>query len=394
MPKKLTQTEFLAKAVAVHGVGRYDYSQTAYRNSSGKIAIGCLQHGLFEQRANQHLYGNGCPSCGKKVRVSGLLVGTISKSDSARNTFIARAIAIHGLDKYEYSQAVYKSSACKVKILCKEHGEFEQTPASHISAKSGCPKCAVIASSLMRSTGSEAFIESAKQIHDGKNYDYSLVEYKNTDTNVIITCPTHGYFLQAPNNHLNGAGCPKCARAQLPQSKRLNNAEFIRGAKNIHGDTYDYSLVNYTLSQKKVDIICREHGVFQQAASSHKSGRGCPGCKSKLAKELAKISWCQRARGRLCTLYLICISNKKEKFFKVGVTFRSIELRYKAGVLSTEYEYEVLAKHKSFNAESIYDWEQSILHTFAHLRYRPKNRFDGETECFSEADPILAIFPL
>ena len=54
--------------------------------------------------------------------------------------FIERAISIHG-DQYDYSLVDYKTTYIKVKIICKEHGEFEQVPKDHIISKSGCPKC-------------------------------------------------------------------------------------------------------------------------------------------------------------------------------------------------------------------------------------------------------------
>lgn len=59
----------------------------------------------------------------------------------------------------------------------------------------------------------------------------------------------------------------------------LNTSQqFIDKARLKHGDTYEYSKVNYTGSKNKVDIICRKHGLFSQNASSHLSGAGCQKC--------------------------------------------------------------------------------------------------------------------
>ena len=55
----------------------------------------------------------------------------------------------------------------------------------------------------------EQFVAEAKAIH-GDKYDYSKVEYINTNSNVCIICPEHGIFWQTPNNHLCGSGCPSC----------------------------------------------------------------------------------------------------------------------------------------------------------------------------------------
>lgn len=54
----------------------------------------------------------------------------------------------------------------------------------------------------MKKLTTEEFIEKSKAIHDNK-YDYSLVEYINSQTKIKIICPKHGEFEQKPNNHLN-----------------------------------------------------------------------------------------------------------------------------------------------------------------------------------------------
>ena len=50
------------------------------------------------------------------------------------------------------------------------------------------------------------FIENAKKVH-GDKYDYSKVQYVDSDTKVCIVCPIHGEFEQFPGNHLRGYGC-------------------------------------------------------------------------------------------------------------------------------------------------------------------------------------------
>ncbi len=44
--------------------------------------------------------------------------------------------------------------------------------------------------------------------------------------------------------------------------KRLTKDEFIKRAKKVHGDKYDYSDVDYINSKTKVKIVCIEHGSF------------------------------------------------------------------------------------------------------------------------------------
>ena len=129
----------------------------------------------------------------------------------------------------------------------------------------------------------EKFIEKAKAVH-GDKYDYSKVEYVNTHTKVCIICPEHGEFWQKPNTHLNGSGCTICNN----NNETKNTKEFIKKAKSIHGDKYDYSKVNYVNNCTKVCIICPIHGEFWQIPRNHYHNGGCYLC----GKESMKVKRC------------------------------------------------------------------------------------------------------
>lgn len=63
-----------------------------------------------------------------------------------------------------------------------------------------------------------------------------------------------------------------------------------RKAIRVHGTIYDYSAVKYKTASKKVTIICKTHGEFQQMPSSHISlKQGCPNCTSRISK--IQIHW-------------------------------------------------------------------------------------------------------
>ena len=254
-PKRLTTEEFIRKAKEIHG-DKYDYSKVEYVDNRTKVCIICPEHGEFWQRPNNHLMGNGCQKCiGKGL---------------TQEEFINEAREIHG-DKYDYSKVEYKTKKDKVCIICPKHGEFWQIAQSHLSGH-GCPKCAIEKAGETQRLSKEEFIKKAREIH-GDRYDYSKVEYVNSQTKVCIICPEHGEFLQVPNAHLGGCGCPKCAGKDV-----LNTDEFIRRAKEVHGDRYDYSKVEYVNSQTKVCIICPEHGEFWTTPNNHLRGKGCPNC--------------------------------------------------------------------------------------------------------------------
>lgn len=186
-----------------------------------------------------------------------------------KTKFIEKAKNKHG-DKYDYSKVEYINSTTKVCIICKEHGEFWQTPQGHVRGQR-CPKCANIKrGDTFRSDG-DTFIKRATVLHDGK-YIYDKDSYINAMTKVPILCLKHGTFWMTPMNHLLGQGCPKC------NGRGLNTEEVIELFKEKHGNIYDYSKVVFTKMHEKVCIICKEHGEFWQTPSKHLLGQGCPKC--------------------------------------------------------------------------------------------------------------------
>ena len=184
--------------------------------------------------------------------------------------FIAKAKKVHG-DKYDYSKVEYVNNSTKICIICPKHGEFLQKPINHLHGQ-GCAKC----SGNVKLT-TEDFITEARKIH-GNRYDYSKVEYVNSATKVRIICPEHGEFWQTPNSHLTGRGCLKCSIIHVHNKQKSTTEEFIVKAKEIHGNRYDYSKVEYINGKINVCIICPEHGEFWQKPNSHLNGTGCPKC--------------------------------------------------------------------------------------------------------------------
>jgi Zn ribbon nucleic-acid-binding protein len=255
----MTTEEFIQKAKAVHG-NKYDYSKAEYVNYRTRLLIICPKHGEFLQRPDIHLQGKGCYECGQERRA---LFHTKSLDQ-----FLQEAKAVHG-DKYDYSKVKYLDRQTKVVIVCPKHGKFTQTPTSHIRG-AGCPDCGKERDSLRMTT--EDFIQKAKAIH-GDRYDYSKVEYVDNKKEVCIICREHGEFWQRPKNHLSGYGCPICSGR-----KKMRTIDFIKRAKQVHGNRYDYSKVEYKGNAEEVCIICPEHGEFWQRAGIHLKGAGCKQC--------------------------------------------------------------------------------------------------------------------
>jgi hypothetical protein len=133
---------------------------------------------------------------------------------------------------------------------------------------------------MARRLTTKEFIERAKKVH-GDKYNYSKVEYKSSNTKVTIICPVHGEFQQRPADHLNGAGCPKCAKNSMKNKQSSSIEEFIKKAKKVHEDKYDYTKSIYINAKTPIIITCKTHGDFDQQPHVHLKGHGCPKCAIK-----------------------------------------------------------------------------------------------------------------
>ncbi len=172
--------------------------------------------------------------------------------------------------KYDYSLLPNEfKGKDKITIICPIHGAFEQVAIYHYFDGNACPKC----SGKNKST--EEVIEEFRLVH-GDDYDYSKFRYTKAHDKSIITCKIHGEFYQEPAEHLQGKGCLICSY----DVNRLTTEEFIKKAKDIHGDLYDYSPTVYKQSKLLVAIGCKTHGIFYQKADSHiySPYSGCPKC--------------------------------------------------------------------------------------------------------------------
>ena len=195
--------------------------------------------------------------------------------------FLKKAKEKYG-DKYDYSKFDYITIGTKGIIICPEHGEFEATPASHLSSTFGCSDCGYKHQTLSK----EEFIKRANKIHN--KYDYSKFDYVTLQIKGIIICPSHGEFSITPYQHLyNVFGCKSCV-----SEKKLN--EMIKKAQIRHNKKYDYSKVVMNKSEDVVTIICPEHGEFKYIWYSHISGGVCPKC--SLKKRISKKEFIQEIK--------------------------------------------------------------------------------------------------
>ena len=87
--------------------------------------------------------------------------------------------------------------------------------------------------------------------------------------------------------------------------KIMCGSDFIERSKIVHGDKYDYNLVDYKNSVVKVTITCQLHGNFEQRPRHHIEGQGCPTCGELRRAESVKGSRILRERHKLTNSYSI-----------------------------------------------------------------------------------------
>ncbi len=293
----------------------------------------------------------------------------------------------------------------------------------------------------------EDYVSKAIAIH-GNKYDYSKLIYKGIFNKVQIICPIHGKFSKIAHYHTNKKqGCPKCGMERSKANQALTNESFIKKAKAIHGEKYDYSQVQYSNAKTKVKIFCSidNHGVFNQTPNEHLYQKsGCPKCGGRLISNTDEfISASLLIHSEKYDYSKSIFKNAKEKViiicpfhgeFKqaayhhshgigcpkcgheiqtLGETIHELESMgrdfdgclyileisneeehfYKIGIsrnLKRRYTgflsipyYWDVILEANIGIVAAYKIEQEFLNIYSEHCYIPKLRFAGETECFS-----------
>ena len=122
--KILTKENFIRKSINRHGA-KYDYSLVKYISGDIPVLIG-YEGVYFLQKPYHHLSGSKPENIGLSVR-------------KTTRKFIQECNLIHDF-KYDYDKTDYIKNQIKVIITCPIHGDFTQTPLSHLQG-SGCPNC-------------------------------------------------------------------------------------------------------------------------------------------------------------------------------------------------------------------------------------------------------------
>lgn len=217
----------------------------------------------------------------------------------------------------------------------------------------------------------KGYLRLLKRIKNNEfpQYDFSISEYINNDTKMVVVCHEHGKFLTNTRHFKKGYGCTRC--------KKINTFIFINRANKKHSNKYTYDSTVYSSIKDKVVITCPIHGNFEQEANAHvNKGHGCPKC--------ANIN--KYSKTELVILYFIKITNTEGRtLYKVGITKETINIRYRAE-LKRGYSINTILESKRIQREYAYNSEQRILDIFSEAKYEGPEflyRGGGDSELFT-----------
>ena len=231
----------------------------------------------FTKKIMKHLSGQGCPHCSLD-RMSSYFRKSFEEH-------IIDFIDIHG-DKYIYIKSDITNVNDKILIFCKEHQElFYQTISGHKSG-TGCIKCTAEQRSKSRTISQEEYLKRVHEAH-GEKFNLTRLFYTGCKDPIIVGCKLHNIFFEIdPYVFLHCKfACPECVKEAQRKLCQMGDIEFIRQAKELYEDFYDYSKVIYINCDTPVIIICPIHGEFEVTPYSHLHGQQCGKCKNKSKME-------------------------------------------------------------------------------------------------------------
>ncbi len=170
--------------------------------------------------------------------------------------------------------------------------------------------------------------------------------------------------------------------------KRYNTSSFFEKCSKKHKNKFDYSKTKYEGFSKKISLICPIHGEFFQKAYAHVRGNGCPKCAVESKKEFQLGGYHQgyfstypKMKKRKATLYQLEMKDNNEKFYKIGITAKTIQARF-SGKLCP-YQIKILNEIKG-SLYPLWKKEQNLIFKNFTKHYRPLQKFSGSRrECFS-----------
>ena len=266
---KLTTEEIIKRGKKLYG-DRYSYEKTdsLNRDKRGRVCFTCNVCGNdFWEKPSLFLSKNrrkksNCPNCAKILTEKNKKIAKERHENYINNSVHDTESFIKRLEEkfpgfYDTKDVEYTKYTQNV-ILYHEGKKIVTSPLTVLYNKRP------ILQNKVHNT--ETFIEKAKKIH-GDKYIYFKTEWVNAKTDVIITCKKHGDFIQKPNNHLSGYGCPYCNNSKLENDIKNylneNNIKYINHCNKKEFSWLERQHLDFYLPDYNIAIECQGEQHFK-----------------------------------------------------------------------------------------------------------------------------------
>jgi Protein of unknown function (DUF723) len=307
-------------------------------------------------------------------------------------------------DKFDYSRVVeqYQKQKSRVEIGCPIHGFIQIAPDNHLRDKSnmGCPKCGINARAGKRTkAGEKRFREEFARIF-GKRF-VIVGEYRGAHEVIRIQCIRHRIvFGSTPTSLISGNvkhGCQECLVENRWIPQRMTGAEYVKRIAEKYGSQIIVAPSDYNGMNKPIRAVCIEHGLFTAYSSTlyYRSIYGCMKC-AKLHMGYAGYRLERIERGevqsrRATRIALMEVEVFGIKSYKLGITYRSLESRYKENVKAVMFD-AVLDEYDALRLEQTLHSKYNKLRDTRVFKAGMRNgeRWSGDSELYlAKAVPLI-----
>ena len=170
---------------------------------------------------------------------------------------------------------------------------------------------------------------------------------------------------------------------------KYNTDTFIKRAREVHGNRYDYSRVVYKRSTEKVEIICREHGPFFQRPENHiNQKQDCPLCANerKGKQDHLSLEWVMKHPERAyapCVLYANRVQTKTDTYIEVGISMKGVKYRTKPNSILVFFRYMSLKEALTI--------EDQISNNLKQYALNPAEFFRGKTRRLVDHPDVMTL---
>lgn len=271
MAAKLTLEDWRLRGEAKHGK-RYAYLEVYSEAKRTFLRLRCANHGEFVQEAQSHVgQASGCQSCARAV------VAEANSHTLSSFTQVCRELG-SSLNYLEILREGKK--AFKVSFVCPKHGLQVQGHQAHLASGCSCPIC----SREQTKDTLEDLIPVFQAVH-GNAYRYTELLRIGGGAYVKAECSLHGTQVFKVSTHKRKGGCSACAALAHSKATRTPLEVCVAVGTETHRGKYAYGVYVGDGDSRKLEVYCRDHGLFLQRPSDHSvRGNGCPKCSNRISR--------------------------------------------------------------------------------------------------------------